>query len=220
MTTQLPFRFHPPWWAVTLAAAGCAAGIALGNWQSDRAAQKRAAGAAVQQASLRGVFEPKYTVLLDNKLHRGAPGYEVVQPLRLEGGRYVVVNRGWIAAGPSRDRLPDVRTPAGEVALAGVRQKRFAQAYAPPVAPEGAQREGKVWQNVTLERFAAWSGLVLEPYVVVQHSGADDGLVRDWPRAGAGVEVHESYALQWYSLAVLSLILFFALNVKIEKRKS
>jgi surfeit locus 1 family protein len=204
---------------VALAAAGCAAGIALGNWQFDRAAQKRAAGAAVEQASLRGSFEPRYTVLLDNKLYRGRPGYEVVQPLRLEGGRYVLVNRGWIAAGPSRDRLPDVRTPAGEVALTGVRRERFAQAYAPSVATEAAQREGKVWQNVTRERFAAWSGLALEPYVVEQHSGADDGLVRDWPRAGAGVEVHQSYALQWYSLAVLSLILFFVLNLKIEQRK-
>jgi surfeit locus 1 family protein len=217
MTTRIRFRFHPTWWAVALAAAGCAAGIALGNWQSDRAAQKRAAGAAVQPVSLRGIFEPKYTVLLDNKLYRGRPGYEVVQPLRLDDGRHVVVNRGWIASGPRRDQPPDIRTPAGKIEFTGVRQKRFAQAYVPG-APEAAQRESKVWQNVTLERFAAWSGLVLEPYVVVQHSGADDGLVRDWPRAGAGVEVHESYALQWYSLAVLSLILFFVLNLKIEKR--
>jgi surfeit locus 1 family protein len=204
---------------VTLAAAGCAAGIVLGNWQSDRAAQKRAAGVAVEQMSLRGNFEPRYTVLLDNKLYRGRPGYEVVQPLRLDSGRHVVVNRGWIAAGPSRDQLPEIRTPAGEVALTGVRLKRFPQAYAPPAAQDAARSGGKVWQNVTLERFAAWSGLALEPYVVEQHSGADDGLVRDWPRAGAGAEVHESYALQWYSLAVLSLILFFVLNLKIEERK-
>ena len=217
MTSRLPFRFHPPWWAVALAAAGCAAGIALGNWQSDRAAQKRAAGAAVEQVSLRGVSSRGTRVLLDNKLHRGRPGYDVVQPLA-PGGR---TGTCWsIAAGspagPSRDQLPEIRTPAGEIALTGVRLKRFAQAYAPPAAP---QPEGKVWQNVTLERFAAWSGLALEPYVVEQHSSLDDGLVRDWPRAGAGVEVHESYALQWYSLAVLSLILFFALNLKIEKRK-
>jgi surfeit locus 1 family protein len=204
---------------VALAAAGCAAGIALGNWQSDRAAQKRAAGSAVERVALRGSFEPRFTVLLDNKLYRGRPGYEVVQPLRLDGGRHVVVNRGWIASGPSREQLPEIRTPAGEIALTGLRLKRFAQAYAPPVAPDAARPEGRVWQNVTLERFAAWSGLALEPYVVEQHSAADDGLVRDWPAAGAGVEVHESYALQWYSLAVLSLILFFVLNIKIEKRE-
>lgn len=209
------YAFRPPAWSIVLAAALCAAGIALGNWQSDRAAQKRAAGAAVERVSLRGIFEPRYTVLLDNKLYRGRPGYEVVQPLRLDGGRHVVVNRGWIASGPSREQLPEIRTPAGEIVLTGVRLKRFAQAFAPSAAPHA---EGKVWQNVTLEGFSAWSGLALEPYVVEQHSAADDGLVRDWPRAGAGAEVHESYALQWYSLAVLSVVMLVALNLKRAQR--
>jgi surfeit locus 1 family protein len=214
MSPGSPFRFKPAWWSVALAAAGCAAGIALGNWQSDRAAQKRAAGAAVEQASLRGRFEPKYTVLLDNKLYHGRPGYEVVQPLRLAAGPHVLVNRGWIPAGPSREQLPEIRTPAGDIALTGVRLARFPQAYAPPAA---ARPEGRVWQNVTLEEFAAWSGLALEPYVLEQHSAADDGLVRDWPRAGMGAEMHESYALQWYSLAVLCVLLFIALNLKRAK---
>jgi cytochrome oxidase assembly protein ShyY1 len=46
--------------------------------------------------------------------------------------------------------------------------------------------------------------------VIEQHSGLDDGLVRDWSRPDAGVEKHESYALQWYSLAVLSIVLLLA----------
>jgi surfeit locus 1 family protein len=31
--------------------------------------------------------------------------------------------------------------------------------------------------------------------------------LREWPRPDAGIEKHESYALQWYSLAALALIL-------------
>jgi surfeit locus 1 family protein len=208
------YAFRPRAWALVLAAAGCAAGIALGNWQTERAAQKRAAGAAVERVALRGEFDPKYTVFLDNKTYRGRPGYDIVQPLRLAAGKHVLVDRGWAPAGASRDQLPDVRTPAGEIALSGVRLKRFPQAY----APDAAKPEGKVWQNVTLEQFSAWSGLALEPWVLEQHTSLDDGLVRDWPRAGSGAEMHESYALQWYSLAALSLILFFALNFKIGKR--
>ena len=164
--------------------------------------------------ALRGELDAKHTVLLDNKIHRGAPGYHVVQPLRLAGGRHVLVNRGWVAAGATRDRLPEIRTPGGEIALSGVRLKHFPQAF----APETTTPQGKVWQNVTRENFSAWSGLALEPYVIEQHSALDDGLVRDWPRADAGVEKHESYALQWYSLAALSVILFFVLNLKIGKR--
>jgi surfeit locus 1 family protein len=204
------FSFRPPWWAMLLAACGCAAGVALGSWQTARAAEKRAQAAAQLPTSLRGVFESRYTVLLDNKLHGGRPGYHVVQPLRLAGSSYVLVNRGWAAAGTSRAQLPEVRTPAGEVTLTGVRLERFARAY----EPEGVRPEGKVWQNVAIGQFAAWSGLVLERYVIEQHSALDDGLIRAWPRADAGHEKNEMYALQWYSLAVLSMVLLVALNLR------
>lgn len=207
------YSFRPRAWALALAAAACAAGIALGNWQSDRAAQKRTAGASVEQVALRGEFDPKHTVFLDNKIYRGRPGYHIVQPLRLAGGKHVLVNRGWAPAGATRDRLPEFRTPAGEIALSGVRLQRFPHAY----APDAAKPEGKVWQNMTLEQFSAWSGLALEPYAIEQHSAQDDGLVRDWPRADSGVEKHQSYALQWYSLAVLSVILLVVLNIRREK---
>ena len=217
MHSRPSFRFRPPWWGAALAAAGCAAGIALGNWQTDRAAQKRAAAAAVERVELRGELDAAHTVYLDNKLRHGRPGYEIVQPLRLADGRRVLVNRGWIAATESRDRLPPLRTPAGEVSVWGERREHFAQALAPGAAPEEA---GRVWQNVTVARFASWSGLALEPWVLEQHSALDDGLVRDWPAAGFGAEVNESYALQWYSLAALSVILFFALNFKRERRES
>jgi len=55
--------------------------------------------------------------------------------------------------------------------------------------------------------------------VVTQPPAPPDGLARDWPAAESGAEKNEAYALQWYSLAALSLILFFALNLKIEKPK-
>lgn len=164
----------------------------------------------MERASLRGEFDPKHTVFLDNKIRRGRPGYEIVQPLRLTGGKQVLVDRGWVALGASRDQLPEIRTPVGEIVLSGVRLQRLPQAF----APTAEKLESKVWQNVTLERFSAWSGLALEPWFLEQHSEIDDGLLRDWPRAGNGVEMHESYALQWYSLAVLSLVLLIALNLK------
>jgi len=213
MEPGLPFAFRPPWWGAALAVAGCAAGVALGNWQSDRAAQKRA-GASAEQIAVRGEFIPKYTIYMDNKVHRGNSGYHIVQPLRLAGGTHVLVNRGWTLAGASRDRLPEIRTPAGEIALSGLRLQRFAQAYAPPGLPSLAGPQGKVWQNVTREQFSAWSGLTLESYVIEQHSAADDGLVRDWPVAEIGAGKNDAYALQWYALATLSLILFFVLNIK------
>jgi surfeit locus 1 family protein len=137
----------------------------------------------------------------------------VVQPLRLADGRHVLVNRGWAPAGATRAQLPEVRTPGGVVSLEGLRMDHLPRAY----EPAGTKREGTVWQNITVKEFAAWSGLALEPYVIEQHSALDDGLLRDWPRADAGVEKHESYALQWYSLAALSIGLLLVLGFRREK---
>lgn len=204
-----PYRFQPRWWAALLAAAGCAGGILLGNWQSGRADDKRAAAAAEKRAALRGILAPLHTVFLDNKIHRGRAGYHVVQPLRIAGGRHVLVNRGWIAAGPSRDQLPAVATPNGEVAIEGVRLARFPRAMS-----AGPRPEGRVWQNLEFDEFAAWSGLSLASYAIEQHSAMDDGLAREWPRADAAVDKHRSYALQWYSLAALSVILFLVLGFR------
>ena len=203
------FRFRPRWWAALLAAAGCGAGVLLGNWQSGRAEDKRAAAAAEKRVAMRGTLVAKHTVFLDNKVHRGRAGYHVVQPLRLADGSHVLVNRGWVAADPRRERLPEVRTPAGEVAIEGVRLARFPRAMS-----AGPRAEGPVWQNLEFGEFSAWSGLPLAPYALEQHSPLEDGLVREWPRADAAVDKHRSYALQWYSLAALSVALFFVLGFR------
>ena len=110
--------------------------------------------------------------------------------------------RGWIAAPPRREQLPEVATPAGEVTIEGVHLVRF-----PRVMSAGGRAEGRVWQNLEIEDFAAWSGLPMQSHAIEQHSALEDGLVRDWPRPDAGVDKHRSYALQWYSLAALCAVL-------------
>jgi surfeit locus 1 family protein len=193
--------------------------ISLGNWQSRRAAEKRELGAALERAAqsapielpsaadllhkrvaARGQFVAERTVLLDNKLRRGRPGYEVVTPLRM-GNSHVLVNRGWMPAPPRRDTVPAVPTPAGEVHIDGIALERL------PHALQAGPSSGKVRQNLDIAAYAAETGLQLLPIVIEQHSDSGDGLARDWPRADLGIEKHESYSLQWYSFAALAIAL-------------
>ena len=130
-------NFRPTWWGAALAAAGCAAFIALGNWQTHRAQEKRALAAKVDAAlaapplmlparqvqaaefALRrvvaqGEFVPAHTVLLDNKIHQGRIGYEVVTPLRITGGRPPPPgDPGWHPAGRPREILRPGTPPWG-----------------------------------------------------------------------------------------------------------
>src|SRR5262252_7479595 len=104
------YSFRPRGWALAAAAAACAVFILLGNWQARRADEKRALAAAMQnrRIALSGTFLPQYTVLLDNKIYNHRAGYEVVTPLRVDG-ESVLVLRGWIEAGRSREVLPEVK---------------------------------------------------------------------------------------------------------------
>jgi surfeit locus 1 family protein len=161
----------------------------------------------LKRVTARGRFVDEHTVLLDNKLRRGRPGFEVITPLRLNGV-HVLVNRGWVEAGRTRAALPQVPAPPGVVRIEGIALERLPQALA------AGEAQGKVRQNLDLESFAEETGLHLQPIVIEQHSPADDGLLREWPRPDAGVEKHQSYALQWYSLAVLAVVLLVVLSIR------
>jgi surfeit locus 1 family protein len=237
-----PYRFRPRGWAVALTAAACAAGIGLGNWQWGRAGERRAAAERIEAAarsrpielpapgamaaqdlayrrlSARGAFDPRYTLLLEFRLHRGRPGFHVVQPLRLAGGdAHLLVLRGWVAAGARREDLPRIVTPAGEQRIEGIAFERLAQfvepkARGPACKPGGAQP--CVWQNLRLEAFRDWSGLALLPVILEQHGEFADGLVREWQHADAGYQKNQMYALQWYSLAALAVVLLVVLSLR------
>ena len=195
------YSFRPRLWAWALAVLGCTAFVLLGNWQTRRAEEKRAAAARLESLSLTGTFLPKYTVLLDNKLHAGKAGYEVVTPLQADGGA-VLVNRGWIEAPKTRERLPEIRTPQGEVRIAGWKVDRL-----PHALEVGASPTGPVRQNLDAVAYSKEINLILRPFFILQREGPSDGLTRDWPRPDTGVQMHESYALQWYSFAALAIIL-------------
>lgn len=230
-------RFRPRWWAFLLALAACGATFALGNWQTRRAAEKRDLAERFEQASravptqvpgqpalsealvfkhliATGEFVPERTILLDNKVYKGRLGYFVVTPLHLSGGGlHVLVNRGWVAAGARREDIPAVRTPVGEVTVEGL-----GLAHAPRVLAAGeGLPEGNVWQGLTYKDYARWSGLALQPVFLEQHSVLDDGLLRDWPRPDFGIATHESYAIQWYLIGALSLVLFVSLSFQRDR---
>lgn len=230
--TGYRFEFRP---LTALAAlAALAATLALCNWQLDRAHEKEAVGArlarlakeppiAIGQAlldaadlewrrvSARGRFEPDHAVFVDNRIYRGVAGYHVYMPLALTGGeRRVLVNRGWIAAPAVRGRVPEVPTPAGTVEVGGlavVPSERFLEL-------SDEVQQGRVWQNLTLERYRRVAPWPLQPVVIRQDTPLEDGLVRDWPPPDLGVEKHYGYAFQWAALAATIVIFYVVTHVR------
>jgi surfeit locus 1 family protein len=227
-------HFKPTLWPTLAAVAGILLTVALGNWQLGRGNEKAALAERIQAANrdalievpqhevrtedvawrrieVSGKFEPKYAVFVDNRIFRGAVGYHVVMPLRIGGGdRYVLVNRGWVAATGSRAILPEIATPSAAirvVGLATVPSKRFLEL-------SGKVVEGNVWENLTIERFRAAVSIPIQPVVIQQENDTGDGLKREWSAPDLGVDKHYGYAFQWFALAAAVLIFYLVCHVR------
>ena len=217
--------------------AGVALTVALGFWQLGRANTKQALQARIadfakqppmvigaqavnpenvllRRVQARGHFDARHVVYIDNRLYKHQPGYHVFMPLRITGiagfEKYVLVNRGWIAAGAERNRAPQVKTPEGEVVVIGTATppaERFLEL-------SGNVAEGNIWQNMVLERYRQATKLDVQPVIVQQTESLDDGLIRDWPPVDLKRNTHLAYAVQWFALAVAIFITYLVLNVR------
>lgn len=218
-------------WLITLGAVlAVATTLALGRWQLSRAAQKEALQASIDAkatlpkldgqalatrvnpaielhrgVTLRGRWIAERTVFLDNRPMNGRVGLYVVTPMKLEGSAVVIlVQRGWVARNfVDRSSVPALETPTGVVEIQG--------RIAPPPAKLyelGSPETGRIRQNLDMARFSAESGLSLLPVSVQQTGAASEGLLREWPLAGTGVDKNYGYAFQWFGLSGLIAILY------------
>lgn len=220
--------------------------ISLGRWQWGRAEFKqqlvldfersvdrelvldaRAATALPRYARVqaRGKWDARRQFLLDNRTRDGRAGYEVLTPLQLADGSWLLVNRGWVPFSGYRDRLPDVALP-GDAANAAADivevYGRLDELPAPGLAGGRAApaREGR-WPRVTAfpqtAELAAALGVDpgrLERRVLLLDESEPAGYVRGWKPFAKGPEQNWSYAIQWWSFAVLLMVLYVVLNLK------
>lgn len=219
-------RRYVPTIATIIAVAVC---VTAGNWQRTRMHYKQelrgqyeAARAAApltaaeldgpagdwkalryRTVAVQGTFDAPRQILLDNRVHAGHAGYDVIAPLVLGDGRAVLVDRGWIAQGRTRAELPQVAPPRGSVLVRG----RIDIPSSSYVELKGEPPGRPVWQHLDVARYAAWSGWSLPPIVVQQTApaAANDELVRSWPAPDFGIDTHRIYMVQWYAFAGIAL---------------
>lgn len=211
----------------------------LGNWQWHRAAEKRAlfegfaAGtdattrlpppgapplARYRHVIVSGRYLPERQFLLDNQVHAEVAGYQVLTPFRLDDGRLLLVNRGWIPVGPDRRQLPELavgsepRTLRGridELPRAGIPMKAGASETWPRVLnyPERSELEAALAQP-------------LFPQQLLLDAAASDAYVRDWQPPGLPPERHLGYAVQWWGLALTLAVIYLLVNLKKPEAQS
>jgi len=229
--------FKPPFWPSVAAVAFIGLTVVLGNWQLDRAHQKTAiyeaamaaenappvvVGAtllepqavAYRHVKLHGHYVPESTVYIDNRMVGERVGFYVITALVPEGGGPAVsVNRGWWPRDPADREHVDAPAPAsGEIDVEGKAVVQVASYW--NLSGLGADKDKGLWLNFTLDGFAGRTGLVLQPFVVQQTTESNDGLIRHWDAPDAGANKHFGYAVQWFGLAAVALVVWLRAGIR------
>ncbi|MDR2875679.1 MAG: SURF1 family protein [Methylobacillus sp.] len=224
-----------------LAALLCAAlFVRLGLWQQHKAEAKQALqtqlDSHMQEAPtalpdniadpktwryrnvrVRGSYETRYQILLDNQMDNDRAGYHVVTPFHIEGTeRRILVNRGWIPAPALHSEIPTIETPEEPLEITGnlwlPSEKFYTLEIVLPPGPSTYNKWNSVWQNMDMKRYRQAVPFELHPLVIrLAPDSAAGGFARNWPQPAERMEMNLSYAYQWYGFAVAAIAIWLFL---------
>ncbi len=239
------YSFKPGIWSTLAVVLLVPLFAALTYWQLQRAAEKQSITAQRAEAELRAPIaisgretvsdlhlkkvqvscklDAQRQLLLDNRIYRQRAGYEALTVCTLENNTAVLINRGWVAPGYSRQQLPDISiahqyTNAHQVVLNGyfaVPGKGFSLGEALSETPgiSGVEWPRRV-QYYDYQAIGELLSLTLMPGVVYIDPESPLVLIYNWRPIAFGPEKHYGYALQWFALMITLLVLYSVLNSK------
>ena len=229
------------WPSTLLVITLLAALLTLGLWQLDRMREKQllfaefAAGtratvnlmslpagtdARYQHATVAGHYDSEHQVLLDNMTHQGRVGYRVLTPLRFGSERTLLVDRGWIPMGDSRQQIPDVKVGTQDRVATG-RLDELPRAGIHLATPSDANAPWpRVLSYPTMEEVRNAVSRDAYPYILLLDADQPDGFVREWQPATFPPQRHLGYAVTWFALAATLLVIYVATNLQRGGAKS
>jgi len=235
--------------ATILVLIGVALTVRLGIWQLDRLERRREfnsrvlaqvsqpalelSGAALRSdlsamdyrsVVVRGVYDHSQEVALRNQAWGNQWGVHLLTPLRIEASdQYILVDRGWVPAEDFQYGSWEQYAEPGLVEVRGVIRRSQSKPdfgrRADPIPPAGERLEAWFFANVGgIARQTPYP--LLPVYVQQAPDPSWDGLpYRAQPDLDLSEGPHLSYALQWFSFAVI-LGIGYPFFIRRQERRS
>ncbi len=191
-------------------------------------------------AKATGVWLHSYTIFLENRNHKGQPGYWVVTPLQLAPGYAIAVLRGWVARTISttpKGNDPSV-SPELIQKITSDTSTHIVEGKLIPRIPralelwswsadqsqsdiksklKGQNEVVPTLQNLDIKEYELATGIKLYP-LVLQQSSDDHILTQEWPDPSSGADTNRGYALQWFSFSAIAIAAWLYTAISVIKK--
>lgn len=169
--------------------------------------------------SIVGQYDFKHSFLLDNKIYKGRVGYHVYTPFKFSDTKTILVNRGFILQGKTRDQLPAIPTTDESIKISGLLDIEPSRAL---VLADNVQDTGKwpvVLQYVDLNEISKLLDYPLHDMVLWlnQASNVDNSagiFDYDLPALNLNSAKNNGYAFQWFAMSLALLLIYIFVNTK------
>lgn len=170
---------------------------------------------------------PNLHLVVDNQKRDGRLGYEVFSLWQTDFAqssqlpKYILVSRGWLPRQDFYEKVPKIPSFEDQ-SLEG--QLYFSKGSNQVVAQNAQwQKFDDAWLigQFDLETIAEKAGEIgyhTAPFVVRQQADPNSPFVRQWELVASPPEKHIAYAIQWFGMALVLIILFIVLNLKRERQ--
>lgn len=229
------FSFRPPWWGIVLVVVSVSLFCKLGLWQYHRAAEKeqllnqaKATNSYIslstsfeikpfQKLEVSGTYE-KQSFLLDNRFYQHQVGFDVLALLKVSD-KYLLVDRGWVKATQNRKVLPILKTVQPTFQHKGQAYYPSEKSWVLDNAMPDVEKNIVLLQKVDIPQLSKLLNVELYPFVLRLDRSDPNALVREWQVVTMKPEKHLGYAMQWFSFALIALVIFIMLNLNLERKK-
>lgn len=162
-------------------------------------------------------FQPDTTrtFLLDNQTMDGQVGYLAYQLGRTADGDWLLIERGFVAAGLQRSVLPQVEWLQQVQSLIGQLYTRSLNPLSSQLLIE-AGNPHRI-QNLNLTELSRWLGEPVVP-AVLQPQQSGWPYAQPWQPLAMSSRKHFGYALQWFTMAAVLALISLLLLKKYRRR--
>lgn len=159
-----------------------------------------------------GEYDNRSPLLLDNRVRRGRPGYEVISPFQTTEGQWLLVNRGWVEASLDRSVLPEITEFTEQVVLTGYLYQSPGKQIMLGEDNWAVGAGSKVIQNAAPDKVSEKLGNIFYDYHLRLRADSPSAYETGWIIVNVQPGKHTGYAVQWGALALALIILSIFAN--------